>query len=90
MLDRNLEALPNVTVPDAAVGAEPGFVSIANDVSGWSARTLPAEDGISVATIAEAVAKVPGQQSSRNFQRAMAKYDFELFLPGENLIYVRI
>lgn len=132
VLHRNLDGLPNVTVLDAAVGAEPGFVSIANDVSGWGARTLPAEHGIPVVTIPDAVAKVPGgvplivkidiegferelfarnldwiadayaviiephdwmlpgQQSSRNFQRAMAAHEFELFLSGENLIYVRV
>ena len=31
----------------------------------------------------------PGQQSSRNFQRALGTGDFEIFLKGENIIYVR-
>lgn len=33
---------------------------------------------------------LPGQLSSRSFQRAMAEHDFEVFLSGENLIYIRI
>lgn len=32
---------------------------------------------------------LPGKRTSRSFQREMAKRDFELFLRGENLIYVR-
>jgi FkbM family methyltransferase len=31
---------------------------------------------------------LPGQRSSRNFQRALAAYDFEILVCGENLIYV--
>ena len=33
---------------------------------------------------------LPGQQSSATFQRAMGSRDFELFISGENLIYVRV
>ena len=33
---------------------------------------------------------LPGQHSSGPFQRAMAQHSFEIFLSGENLIYVRI
>jgi FkbM family methyltransferase len=33
---------------------------------------------------------LPGKQSSRNFQRAMAEHPFELFIHGENLLYTRI
>jgi FkbM family methyltransferase len=32
----------------------------------------------------------PGRHTSRSFQRAMAEHDFELFISGENLIYVRV
>lgn len=32
---------------------------------------------------------LPGEQSSRNFQRALGTGDFEIFINGENLIYVR-
>ena len=32
---------------------------------------------------------LPGQHSSRNFQRALGTGEFEIFLQGENLLYVR-
>lgn len=32
----------------------------------------------------------PGRHTSRAFQRAMAEHDFEVFISGENLIYVRV
>ena len=32
---------------------------------------------------------LPGQKTSRNFQREMANHDFEIFIKGENLIHVR-
>jgi FkbM family methyltransferase len=31
----------------------------------------------------------PGELSSRNFQKAMARHEFELFICGENLFYAR-
>jgi FkbM family methyltransferase len=31
----------------------------------------------------------PGMKSSRHFQVAMARHDFEVFISGENLVYVR-
>ena len=31
----------------------------------------------------------PGQRKSRSLQRAMASRDFEIFISGENLVYVR-
>ena len=33
---------------------------------------------------------LPGQRSSGTFQQALAKHPFELFIRGENLIYVRL
>lgn len=33
---------------------------------------------------------LPGRQTSRNFQRAMASDDFKLFVSGENLNCVRL
>ena len=33
---------------------------------------------------------LPGQRSSGTFQQALAKHPFEIFIRGENLIYVRI
>jgi FkbM family methyltransferase len=34
--------------------------------------------------------RFPGQHTSRSFQRAMGTRDFELFVVGENLLYVRL
>lgn len=132
ILHRNLDGRPNIAILDAAIGAEPGFVAIENDESGWGARTERAEQGIPVVTVTQAIATVPdgvplivkidiegferdlfarnldwlagsyvviiephdwmlpGQLSSLSFQKAMAAHDFELFLSGENLIYVRV
>ena len=33
---------------------------------------------------------LPGEGTSMNFQKAMGAHDFEMFLSGENLLYVRI
>jgi hypothetical protein len=33
---------------------------------------------------------LPGQYTSRSFQKAMAAEEFEILLRGENLIYVRV
>jgi FkbM family methyltransferase len=32
---------------------------------------------------------LPGKKTSRSFQIAMAKHEFELFISGENLVYIR-
>jgi hypothetical protein len=32
---------------------------------------------------------LPGKATSRNFQRAMGDLDFEIYISGENLLYVR-
>jgi len=32
---------------------------------------------------------LPGKKTSRSFQAAMGRHDFEIFISGENLIYIR-
>lgn len=132
ILFRNVRERGNISVLDAAVGCSSGFVAIENEGMGWAARTVRAETGTRVITIADAVATVPdaelliakidiegfesdlfarnvdwindahmviiephdwmlpGQRSSGSFQKTMAQHSFEMFLSGENLIYVRI
>jgi hypothetical protein len=33
---------------------------------------------------------LPGQMTSRAFQQAMAAHPFEMFIRGENILYVRV
>ena len=132
ILHLNLDGRANIEILDAAIGAEPGFVAIESDGTGWGARTVLADKGIEVVTVQQAIETIangtpfivkidiegfenelfadnvdwvsdayaviiephdwmlPGKGTSRNFQKVMARHDFEILLRGENLIYVRV
>lgn len=132
VLRRNIEDVPNARVIEAALGGEPGFVSLKNDTDeSWGVQTVRGDTGLPIVTIRQAMDAIPnaslfgvkidiegfendlfagdtswlddarvvyiephdwmlpGEHSSRTFQREMGKRDFEIFLRGENLIYVR-
>jgi FkbM family methyltransferase len=131
----NTRSLPNVKVIEAAIGSEPGTVSLSNPwKKAWAFRTTRTADGeIAVRTIRHIIlderraasvflAKIDiegfeddlfannnewldeaevviielhdyifaGEGKSRNFQREMAKRDFEILVSGASLIYVRL
>lgn len=75
LLRHNLAAIGDRHIAmEAAIGAEPGFVAIeGGDGEGWAVRTARATQGVSVVTIADAVARV---EKGRLF---IAKIDIEGF-----------
>jgi FkbM family methyltransferase len=131
LLRRNVANVAGVLVLDKAIGATPGFVEVLDGGLAWATTTRRADQGVSIVTMAEALAMVPngtlfiakidiegfegdlfsdnigwlkdvyavyiephdwllpGKATSRNFQRAMGDLDFEIYISGENLLYVR-
>jgi len=127
----NVANLTDVIVLEAAIGGEPGFVTMVPTAHAWAVKTRRADAGCEIITIDQAVAMVPsgkllmakidiegfesdlfdgdlrwmedvsgvfiephdwmlpGKGSSRSFQAAFGERDFEIFLRGENLLYVR-
>jgi FkbM family methyltransferase len=128
---QNVAGLQDVTVIEAAIGGQTGFVSIISADAAWALRTERAETGYPVITVDQAVSAIisgklliakidiegfehdlfegdlrwmddafaiyiephdwllPGHGSSRSFQSAFGERDFEVFICGENLLYVR-
>ncbi len=131
VLRKNASDKPRLLILESAVGSTPGFVSLHDHGLAWATRTIRAETGVPVVTMAEAfqrvsngrpfIAKIdiegfeydlfsknldwlddvyvvyieahdwmlPGKRTSQTFQTAMAQHDFEIFIRGENLVYVR-
>lgn len=131
MLRRNVGGRPNHVVMEAAIGANPGFVTLSNQALGWAVRSERAESGFPIVTVEDAfrasggddplivkidiegfesdlfadnldwIAKtpviavephdwmLPGKMTSASFQKALAAHDFEIYIKGENLLYVR-
>jgi FkbM family methyltransferase len=133
MLRRNIRPYGNCSIIDAAIGAEPGFVSLSNsgEQLAWSVQTTRSSAGVPVVTLDDAfkssggdepfIVKIdiegferdlfasnlawldrtyvvfvephdwmfPGERPSGPLQRAMANHSFELFIAGDNLVYVR-
>jgi FkbM family methyltransferase len=131
VLRRAAEDYPRITVIAAAVGPSAGFVTIPKRHTGWGCRTVLAEFGIPMITMADAfkakpstpfIAKIdiegfesdlfsgntdwlndiyvayiephdwmlPGKMSSHTFQKALSAHNFEIFIVGEHLVFVRI
>lgn len=92
---RSDQGVPVVTVAQA-IAAVPGGVPliVKVDIEGFEnelfTRNLDWIADAYVVIIEPHDWMLPGQHSSRSFQKAMAAHDFELFLSGENLIYVRV
>lgn len=58
ILHRNVGAVPNVHVLEAAIGAEPGFVALSGAGAGWATQTRRAQAGLPVITVAQAAASI--------------------------------
>ncbi|WP_339037602.1 FkbM family methyltransferase [Bradyrhizobium symbiodeficiens] len=131
VLSKNAALAESIFPIHAAIGSEPGFVTIQAGDLGWATRVERASTGLPIVTMQQAFASVPngdpfiakvdiegfeqelfskntewladlamvhiephdwmlpGKGTSLSFQKAMANYDFELFLGGEILTYVR-
>ena len=93
--ERSISGIPIVTVQDAfeaSGGDEPFIVKI--DIEGFERDVFASNVGWLESTYVVILEPhdwmFPGKRTSATFQRAMAEMPFELFLRGENLIYVRI
>lgn len=60
ILRRNVEHRANHVVMEAAIGAEPGYVSLVNEGLGWAVQTRRAETGLPVVTVENAFAASTG------------------------------
>lgn len=131
MLRLNTEAFPPISVVEAAIGAEPGFVCLVHSDAAWGIQTERSDRGLAVVTVPELTARIPDgdlllakidiegfeedlfasntdwvdeafciiiephdwmlpeRHTSRNFQRVLGQRDFQLFIQGENLAYIR-
>ncbi len=87
--------IPIVTVDDVLVqvpGGTPFIIKI--DIEGFESDLFKANlDWIArayVVMIEPHDWMLPGQMTSRAFQQAMAAHPFEMFIRGENILYVRV
>lgn len=91
---REESGLPIVTVADVVASVPNGQLFIAKiDIEGFESDLFAGNtawiDDAFVVYIEPHDWMLPGKRTSRNFQRELAKRDFELLIQGENLIYVR-
>lgn len=133
VLAENVKAFPAIRPVRAALGGQPGKVSISGEGESWALQTRRDEAGeVDIVTIGQLLDEaggdtepffvkidiegfeadvfdgacdwidriaglivephdwmLPAQRSSRSFQREMGRRDFQIFISGENLIYIR-
>lgn len=92
--ERADEGCDIVTIDQAVATVPSGKLLIAKiDIEGFEGdlfeNNLRWMDDVSVVYIEPHDWRFPGKGSSRSFQAAFGQRDFEIFLRGENLIYVR-
>ena len=92
---RSDTGLPVVTMTQAFNSVENGTPFIAKiDIEGFEDDLFSTNtewlNEVFVAYIEPHDWMLPGQHTSRTFQRAMAEHDFELFIAGELIVYVRV
>lgn len=58
LLRRNVAALPDVEIKEAAIGSEPGFVSLDGDLGAWGVQTTRSDKGCPIVTMNECFASV--------------------------------
>lgn len=87
--------LPVVTVENAfaaSTGDTPFIVKV--DIEGFERDLFASNTGWLAQCYAVIIEPhdwmLPGEMTSRTFQQAMAQHPFELFMRGENIIYVRV
>lgn len=131
ILKQNAQYVSGILVQEAAIGSEPGFVSLKQEDMSWGIQTERAETGCPIVTVSQAASLVengelflvkvdiegfesdlfkgslewidrakavflephdwmlPGQGTSRTFQAAFGQRDFEIYLRGENILYLK-
>ena len=87
-------SVPTITMSDAFSHVRHGTPFIAKiDIEGFESEVfldnLGWLDDIYMLLIEPHDWLFPGQRTSRSLQRAMASRDFEIFISGENLVYLR-
>jgi FkbM family methyltransferase len=93
--ERQPQGIPVVTMYDAFGSVRDGTPFIAKiDIEGFESDLFASNTDwlgeIYVMFIEIHDWMLPGKLSSRTFQKAIAKHDFEIFLKGQSLAYVRI
>jgi len=93
-VERSTAGIPIVSMNNVFGIAEEGVAFIAKiDIEGFESDLFSTDlhwlDGVFAVMIEPHDWMLPGRMTSRSFQRAMARHDFEVFIRGENLIYVR-
>ena len=88
------DGLPMLTIADCVARVPDGHPFIVKiDIEGFEQDLFAGDVGWIADTAVIAVEPhdwmLPGQFTSRSFMRAIAPHDFELFILGENLIFVR-
>jgi FkbM family methyltransferase len=91
---REASGLPIVTIADALATIPGGKLFIVKiDIEGFESDLFAGDtawlDEPCVVYIEPHDWLLPGQRSSRSFQRVFGERDFEIFVKGENLAYVR-
>jgi len=92
--ERADQGCPVITIDDAARQVASGELFIVKiDIEGFEsdlfARDLAWLERAKAVYVEPHDWMMPGQATSRNFQRAFGSRDFELYIKGENLMYVR-
>jgi FkbM family methyltransferase len=91
---RGNEGVPVITMKDAFNSVENGTPFIAKvDIEGFESdlfsQSVEWLSDVYVVFIEPHDWLLPGKMTSHTFQRAMGDHDFEIFISGENLTYVR-
>ena len=89
------EGVPIITMPEAFAKVPNGVPFIAKvDIEGFEsdlfAENVDWLDDLFTVIIEPHDYQFPGMKTSRSFQSAMANHDFEIFISGDSLIYVRV
>jgi FkbM family methyltransferase len=89
------EGVPIITMPEAFVKVPNGVPFIAKvDIEGFEsdlfAENIDWLNDLYMVVIEPHDYKFAGMKTSRSFQSAMANHDFEIFISGDSLIYMRV
>jgi FkbM family methyltransferase len=89
------EGVPIITMPEAFAKVPNGVPFIAKvDIEGFEsdlfAKNIDWLNDLFMVIIEPHDYQFSGMKTSRSFQSAMAKHDFEIFISGDSLIYMRV
>jgi FkbM family methyltransferase len=92
---RTNDGVPIITIPEAFTKVSNGVPFIAKvDIEGFEselfAENIDWLNDLFMVIIEPHDYQFPGMKTSRSFQTAMGNHDFEIFISGDSLIYVRV